>query len=135
MATVASAESTAPVRRFLKHNKRLSASVAARLPQARENIHRLYPQVVARYADAYERPAVVVDVGGGRKCDFARLLRPASPVRIVAVDISAEELELNGDVQDKRVADVTEGLPFGAGEVDMIVSHSVIEHLPNVEAF
>jgi len=78
---------------------------------------------------------VVVDVGGGKRCDFAGLKAPDANVVIVAVDIAPEELEHNHDVDEKRIADVTQGLPFGDEEVDVIASRSVVEHLRDVQAF
>ncbi|MGI8631532.1 MAG: class I SAM-dependent methyltransferase [Solirubrobacterales bacterium] len=79
--------------------------------------------------------AVVVDVGGGKRCDFAGLRAPGRDIRIVAVDIAPEQLEHNDDVDEKRVADVTKGLPFGDEEADVIASRSVLEHLRDIEAF
>jgi ubiquinone/menaquinone biosynthesis C-methylase UbiE len=120
---------------FLRANKRAADAVEARLPHAKTNLHDEYAHAVAQYMNSLPRGAVVVDVGGGKKCAFARYRNPTSGVRLVAVDISAEELAYNVDVDEKLVADVTERLPFGDHEVDMLVSSSVIEHLRNSEAF
>lgn len=97
-------------------------------------MQRLYAEEVTRLMN--ERPGlVVVDVGGGKTCHFANRRDAALGTKIVAVDISAEELESNTDVDEKRVADVTRELPFVDGEADLIVSRSVIEHLPDTDAF
>jgi SAM-dependent methyltransferase len=83
-----------------------------------------------------ERPnQLVVDVGGGKSCPFAKYRRPGFGTRIVAVDVSADEIEENRDVDETRTADIMQELPFEAGEVDMIVSRSVLEHLVDLEAF
>jgi ubiquinone/menaquinone biosynthesis C-methylase UbiE len=48
------------------------------------------------------------------------------------VDVSAEELFLNDDADVKLVANVAEGLPFADGEVDLLVSRVVLEHVDGV---
>ena len=45
------------------------------------------------------------------------------------------ELEHNRQVDDRRVADVTEHLPFEDGEVGLVASRTVMEHLLDVDAF
>jgi len=122
-------------RSFLRANKRVALAIQNHLPQAKTNLHEEYARTVAEYLRALQRGSVVVDVGGGKKCDFAHHRRPDSGVKLVAVDVSAEELAHNTDVDEKLVADASERLPFGNEEVDMIVSHSVVEHLRDSEAF
>src|SRR4051794_25470254 len=98
------------VQRFLETNRQASRYLEARLPQARVNTQRLFEHTVAEYMNA--RPTqVVVDVGGGKRCSFAHHRRPELGTRIIAVDVSADELAENADVDEKRVADVTAGLP------------------------
>lgn len=122
------------LRGFLAFNKRLCARVELRLPQAKVDVFRLYAETVARYMNA--RPQqVVLDVGGGKSCVFARYRDPAMRTKIIAVDVSEEELRHNSDVDEKRVANITEDLPFAPGEADLIVSRSVLEHLRDLEGF
>lgn len=122
------------LRRFLDANRRLSHRIERRLPHARNNPYDVYPGIVARYMNA--RPnQLVIDVGGGRACSFAALRQPGSGTRIVAVDISEEEMRHNSDVDETRVGDITRDLPFGDAEADLVVSSSVLEHLANLEAF
>jgi SAM-dependent methyltransferase len=78
---------------------------------------------------------LVVDVGGGKSCPFAANRDPSRGTRIVAVYISLEELEQNLDVDEKRIADIMRELPFKDGEVDLLVSRSVLEHLEDIERF
>jgi ubiquinone/menaquinone biosynthesis C-methylase UbiE len=78
--------------------------------------------------------ATVVDVGGGRSCAFADAVPRDRGVRIVAVDISSEELAHNEDVDETRVSDVAQGLPFGDGEVDLVVTRTLLEHVKGVPA-
>jgi SAM-dependent methyltransferase len=105
------------------------------LPQAQSDIHTVYESRVATYLSGLPAGAKVVDVGGGRKCDVAKYRSPRSGIQLIAVDISAEELEHNTDVDETRVADVIKDLPFADDEVDLMVSRSVLEHLQNSEAF
>lgn len=122
------------LRAFMAANRRLAQAIERRLPQAREDLQAAYRRAIEERMNAHQGQ-LVVDVGGGRRCHFADLRDPALGTRIVAVDISAEELEHNWDVDEKRVADVQRELPFEDGEVDLIVSRSVLEHLEDVEAF
>jgi len=77
----------------------------------------------------------VADIGGGRSSAFAKYVDLGGRSRIIAVDISPDELAQNHEADEKRVADVTRHLPLEPGEVDMIVSKSVLEHLVDVDAF
>jgi SAM-dependent methyltransferase len=81
------------------------------------------------------RPQVVVDVGGGRSCLFADRRPAGAGTRIVAIDVSGDELALNEDVDETIVADASGGLPFPAESVDLIVSRVTLEHLPDVGGF
>lgn len=126
--------STGLVTRFMLANKALARKVEKRLPNARVDLGSEHEQVVARYMNA-RTGAVVADIGGGRSSRFARLRTSQSTARIVAVDVSAEELELNTDADEKRVADATRKLPFADQEVDLVISSAVLEHLRPVEGF
>jgi SAM-dependent methyltransferase len=115
-------------------NKAICDAIEHYLPQAID-YKKEYEEAIARYMNVLQPPAIIVDAGGGQKCDFARYRDIGSGVRIIAVDVSEDELANNHDVDEKRVADVTKDLPFKTGEVDMVVSYSLFEHLRNSEAF
>jgi len=122
------------LRRFIDANRRLSRRIEPWLPQAREDLFGVYENVVARYMN--ERPhQLIADVGGGKSCPFARYRYAGSGTRIVAVDVAEDEIRENHDVDETRVADIMHELPFGDGEVDLVVSRSVLEHLTDLEAF
>ena len=53
----------------------------------------------------------------------------------MAVDVAPEELASNRDVDETRVADIVHGLPFEDGEVQLIASRTVLEHVPDIDAF
>lgn len=120
---------------FLIVNRRMSHWLEARLPQKADDPQLIYLDAIARHLTSISGPAVVVDVGGGRECHFARFRPTEADIRIVAVDVSAEELAANEDVDDKHVADVTKELPFDPATVDLIVSEAVLEHLADTESF
>jgi len=53
----------------------------------------------------------------------------------MAVDISAEKLKHNHDVDGKRLANVTDDLPFEKEKMDIVVAISVLEHLEDSDKF
>lgn len=73
-----------------------------------------------------------IDLGGGRRCVYAAALPDRSAVRLVAVDVSPEELAANRDVDETVVAEAGH-LPFADASVDVILSRTVLEHVPDVE--
>lgn len=122
------------VRRFMRANQALSATISDRLPHAKPDLEEEYVEAVRQHMSA-RNDLLVVDVGGGRACPFARYREPGSRIKIVAVDVSAEELALNHDVDETRLADVAREMPFGVSTVDLVASSSVLEHLQDVEGF
>ena len=77
---------------------------------------------------------VFVDLGGGRSCVYADSVPRDRGVRLVAVDVSEEELAANRDADETVVADVATALPFADAEVDLLVSRVVLEHVDGVPA-
>jgi SAM-dependent methyltransferase len=124
-----------PLRSFVLANKRVSRAIEPRLPQAKFEIGGHYDRTVARYLNGLSGAAVAVDFGSGKECRFARSRSPGADVSIVGVDISETELAENHDVDEKRVADGTAGLPFDVAEVDLVASRCVLEHLADTETF
>jgi SAM-dependent methyltransferase len=122
------------MQRFLDANRRVCAWLERRLPHARDDFFESYPRIVASYMNA--RPGqLIADVGGGKRCSFARYRDPESGTRIVAIDVSDDEIKQNQDVDERRVANIMETLPFASNEVDLMVSSSVLEHLTDLDAF
>jgi ubiquinone/menaquinone biosynthesis C-methylase UbiE len=78
--------------------------------------------------------AVVLDLGGGRRCVYARAVDPPGRVKLVAIDISPEELALNNDVTETHVADVAASLPMPDASADLILSRALLEHVNGVPA-
>jgi SAM-dependent methyltransferase len=127
----ADARSTPLLRRFLDANSRLSA----RLDRRRDvDFYARYDAEVAAAVERLPAGALVVDLGGGRECSFLPHISGGHRARIVAVDVSAEELAQNTSVDETRVANAAEHLPFADGEVDLLVSRTLLEHVDGVDA-
>lgn len=123
------ARAMALLHRFLRVNSRLSARLDKRRDLA---LYARYDAEVVAAARALPSRAVVADLGGGARCSFADGLDEEARPRLVAVDVSADELARNTDVDEVRVADVAQGLAFADGEVDLLVSRTLLEHVADV---
>lgn len=119
--------------RFLGANRRLSQRFAARV-ESTDRFYRDYDKLVLDAARGLPAGSAIVDLGGGRHCPFAAEVDRSHGTRIIAVDISEEELEANTTVDETRVADVSAGLPFEEGEVSLLVSRTLLEHVQGVPA-
>jgi SAM-dependent methyltransferase len=122
------------LRRFIRANERICDRISPRLPQFRPNIGARFEEVVVQHMNSSPR-LLIVDVGSGRHCPFAEYKDSAMQPRVVGVDISEEDLRQNRTIDDYRVADVTQGLPFADAEVDMLVSLNTLEHISPLPAF
>lgn len=76
--------------------------------------------------------ALVVDLGGGRHFLYADEVDPPGRVKVIAVDISPEELALNKDADETCVADVSKHIPLPDASVDLILSRALLEHVDGV---
>jgi SAM-dependent methyltransferase len=120
-----------PIQRFFDLNRKASHALERRLPHASPTAWDVYQEDVEAAVRGCGE-GIVVDVGGGRSCSFATV---SDRARIIAVDVSAEELSHNHDVAETRVADAQLGLPFEDGEAAVVVSRTVLEHVEDVDAF
>lgn len=120
--------------RFIQGNRRISGLVGQALPHTRTNLHLVYEQTVAHYMNA-QLEQRIVDVGAGKYCHFAKLKNCGNNSIIIGIDVSAEEMESNQDVDEKIVADVTHRIPLPDGGIDLVVSRSTLEHIRRVEPF
>jgi 2-polyprenyl-3-methyl-5-hydroxy-6-metoxy-1,4-benzoquinol methylase len=118
------------ITRFMSVNRRLCGVIEKRLP-ADFNLHllTLHKQRVAGLVNA-RRGCVALDVGAGRECAFLPLIKDRGANLIIAMDISEAELRCNRQAMAMIVADAAApGLLLRGNSVDIIASHSVIEHL------
>lgn len=122
------------LRAFIRMNQAVCTWLEQYLPNARGHTYRLYPELVARHIIEHNA-RIVVDVGGGKCCAFIPSQETRWGAKVIAVDISAEELRHNSDVNARVVSDVSRGVPFGDGSVDIMASRSVLEHLNHLEGF
>ena len=121
------------IRRLLAANLKASRALDRRLPDRAIELYERYDREAAALFPT-DPELTAADVGGGRTCSYAHLL-PASRARLVAVDVSPDELALNDEADETRVADITRGLPFEDGELAFLSSRAVMEHLPDTGGF
>lgn len=122
-----------PLRAFINFNKKCHSLIAKIFPNTKHSAYRHYCEEVKRnLADNIS----VLDIGGGKRCTFADECRTYTGIKITALDVSAEELAFNNDVDEKIVFDITSGkrVPLEDESVDMVTSSSVLEHLKDLES-
>jgi SAM-dependent methyltransferase len=78
--------------------------------------------------------ATVLDLGGGQRFVYRGSVQPPGRLRVVAVDVSPDELALNQHVTQTQVADVAAELPFPDASADLILSRALLEHVNGVPA-
>lgn len=77
----------------------------------------------------------VLDCGAGKRWHFPAYYKQWYAIHLIGVDIEAEEIHENPDLDEKIVCDVTEGLPLPAGSIDLIMVSSGVEHFSDNQAF
>jgi SAM-dependent methyltransferase len=121
------------LRTMIDINVRLSQATERHLHlQTDKTLWELFEHEADTLIRALPNDAVVLDLGGGRRCVYAKYVEPPGRVSLVAVDISEEELSLNRDVSETHVADVAAGLPMATESVDLILSRALLEHVADV---
>jgi ubiquinone/menaquinone biosynthesis C-methylase UbiE len=119
---------------FGRLNQDVCERLARYLPHTRINIHSQYVDVVATRIESSD-PRLILDVGGGNACPYAKRRPSDRSVKLVAVDLSLDAMRHNTDVDEKRVGDAMGSLPFADGEVDLLTSRCVLEHVSDIDRF
>ena len=88
---------------------------------------------IARALLAEDRVQTVCDIGGGRTWYFGRSTN--RNIKIIGVDVSADELDHNSWLDQKIVADVCSDIPLDDHSLDLVLCRATVEHLSNVESF
>lgn len=117
--------------RWNRWNIALSDAIEERLPEpfTRSLLHR-HELVVAEAMNT--RPGLaVLDVGGGSAAPFASHRRPELGTWLIGTDILEEQMRHNRAVDARIVSDACRGLPLRGDSVDLVVTRSVMEHLPD----
>ena len=122
------------LRRLFDANVRVSRRLDRRINPDHGDLHRAFYAAVRDEMARLPEGSVVADLGGGRQCAYIDCLPAEHSLRVVAVDISADELAANTDVAESRVANVAEELPFADGEVSLVLSRFLLEHVDGVPA-
>jgi len=126
------------ISRFFQFNRKICYFLEAFLPQAKINLLERFEKIVSGYMNSRFSNRVV-DIGGGKNCYIAKYKLPHLKTKIIAVDISSDELDHNTDVDEKIVADAVEIDKYFNSEksekVDIITSRFLLEHLYDVEKF
>jgi ubiquinone/menaquinone biosynthesis C-methylase UbiE len=121
------------MRAVIDANVKLSEATERRLRLPSEDlIWRSFEAEAGTLIRALPDEAVVLDLGGGRICAYAKDVEPPHRVRLVAIDISPEELAMNTDVAETYIADVSERLPISDKSADLVLSRALLEHVDGV---
>ena len=133
--TIASRSMPLSLRPFIDVNVRASREVARALRiESDKPLWGAFERAAGAALAGLPEGATVLDLGGGRRCVYAASIPAGHRLRLVAVDVSAEELAANRDVDETQVADVSRELPFPDSSVDLILSRALLEHIDGVPA-
>ena len=117
---------------FIKCNRAICDRIERLLPR---NFNRslLYAHELRAVAEIQSRRSAtwVLDLGGGRTSPFVHHLPKERLRTLVALDISEPEIRVNKAVDLRIVGDVCGRLPLRDESIDVVVTRSVLEHLPD----
>jgi SAM-dependent methyltransferase len=125
-------KSTSPIRRFLEANVRVSRRLDFRINPDHGTVERNFMDTIHREMMELPEGATIADLGAGHRSGIVDIMPKDRALKLVGVDISAEQLAQNQDVTEGRVANIAEGLPFRDGEVALVLSHCLLEHVDGV---
>ncbi len=120
------------IKKFFQWNKRVADSFWRKCGYSDRRLYPYYEQTVR---DLLKKGMLVYDVGGGGDCCYAAGKSEIGDFRIIGVDIEDVRLKENSAVDEIIVADITKKIPLPYGQIDMLTSSSVLEHLSDQTAF
>lgn len=122
------------IKAFINANRKVAAAITKLLKIDQRHLFGRYSETIANRLN-HSSKQIVVDLGAGKRTLFAEYLtRPHSHL-IIGVDISADEMIANPDLQAKCTANIGSGLPFVDNSVDLLVSHDLLEHIDDPKLF
>jgi len=122
------------LRRFLNANIAVSKKVERLFPQCKAKLEAQFQEEL-RHCLETEGGNMVLDVGAGRSSRLLSLLSKRHGIKVIAVDVSCDELALNSEATFKVCADASQGLPFAPNTAAVVTSRFLIEHLEDTERF
>lgn len=96
---------------------------------------RLFSYYLDQVQSRLKAGMLVYDVGGGGECCYASYKQVIGDFRIIGVDVEDVRLKQNSAVDEILVSDITKEIPLPYGQIDLLTSSSVLEHLSDQEAF
>lgn len=121
------------LREFIAANKRISQAITPRHVHE-ANVFGAYHKLAALLM-SHPGVTTVVDVGAGKQWHFPRHYKEWFGLHLIGLDIDAEEMAPNRDLDEKIVCDVVQDIPLPDGSVDLFTVSSGIEHFSDNERF
>lgn len=113
----------------------MSKRLLWRLPiELTASLFPIYDQVIWSYVSQL-KSGTLLDVGGGFLMPAARKSLYMQQCTVIGLDISANALHKNQDIDLGICADACKSWPLADASVDIVVSRSLIEHLYDTETF
>lgn len=119
------------IKQFVEFNKKWCLDFLDKHPLDSKNINNVYRKIVKKHLG---NDMLIYDIGGGKNCRYVEDI-DFETMRVVSLDISDEELDANERIKEKIQCDVCKTIPIPYGNVDMITSSSVCEHLTDPKAY
>ena len=120
---------------FISFNKRICNRIERRLPSDFTKSLLYRHEMTLRSLLAANGQKIVLDVGSGHECLFARNSNTKNENIIIGTDILFEQLRKNRDIDVAFVSNACGHIPVADGSIDIVSTRSVLEHLPDNKAF
>lgn len=124
---------TYTLKSFVDANRRFSRRLTPRHVHE-ANIFGVYRKLGALVL-SHPQVSRVVDCGAGAQWHFPSYYKKWYNVDLVGLDIDANEMVGNGDLDEKYVCDVSTDIPLPSGSIDLCMASSGVEHFTDNQAF